>query len=123
MFLTMGNSILSLLFNSTTKFLLRRLPQKLRITIAYYLRTNSYNLQQRKLQKNSKVFDISQAAVEAGIKKYQVTTIIHGHIHTSGVHEFIVAGKCYQRFVLGDWGNSWAKILVYEDSKFELTRV
>lgn len=108
--------------NPMTKFLFRRLPQRIRIAIAQYLKNNSGHAQQRKLQKNPKVFDISQEAVKNCIKKHQVTAIIHGHIHRPGRYEFVLADKCYQRFVLGDWGSA-AKILAYEDGKFELRKI
>ena len=108
--------------HSITKFLFLRLPKRYRVIITHYFRNNSSNVYKRKLQKNPKVFEVSQIAVEALANKHHVNAIIHGHIHRSGVHEFVLAGRRCKRFVLGDWGRQ-AKILAYQNGKFELMKI
>lgn len=105
--------------NPIVKSLFLHLPQKLRLRIVNKIRNNSESIYKRKLQKKQSVFDVSQVAIENWIKRYQATTIIHGHIHKPGEHNFIMDNKICKRFVLGDWGRK-ATILAYRNNTFEL---
>jgi UDP-2,3-diacylglucosamine hydrolase len=50
------------------------------------------------------IMDVSQDAVEAVLAEYGCDTLIHGHTHRPGLHEFDTAGVQHRRVVLGDWG-------------------
>ena len=108
--------------NPVTKFLFLHLPKELRLSIARYLRSNSGNVYKRKIQKDPNIFAVAQDIVASYVTKYGVSSMIHGHIHLPGVHEFTIGNGVYKRYVLGDWNKS-AKILVYENGKFELLEI
>ena len=47
--------------------------------------------------------DVNDEAVVAALRRAGVDTLIHGHTHRPGVHEFEVDGRRATRIVLGDW--------------------
>jgi UDP-2,3-diacylglucosamine hydrolase len=49
------------------------------------------------------IMDASEAAVLAVLRAGGVRTLIHGHTHRPGVHEFLVDGASARRYVLGAW--------------------
>lgn len=49
------------------------------------------------------VTDVNQAAVEAAIARYGVSTLVHGHTHRPAVHGLRAGGRDCRRIVLGDW--------------------
>jgi UDP-2,3-diacylglucosamine hydrolase len=51
------------------------------------------------------IMDVSQSAVEAVLAEHSCDSLIHGHTHRPGIHEFEVAGKPLRRIVLGDWSD------------------
>lgn len=49
------------------------------------------------------IMDVNDEAVVAALRTAGVDTLIHGHTHRPGVHEFEVDGRRATRIVLGDW--------------------
>ena len=49
------------------------------------------------------IMDVNDEAVVAALRRAGVDTLIHGHTHRPGVHEFEVDGRRATRIVLGDW--------------------
>ena len=51
----------------------------------------------------SYIMDADQAAVQATMQACKVGTLVHGHTHRPGVHEFMLADRPARRIVLGAW--------------------
>ena len=49
------------------------------------------------------IMDVDQSAVAAVMRGCGVRTLIHGHTHRPGVHEFELDGEPARRLVLGAW--------------------
>ncbi|MGA9851925.1 MAG: UDP-2,3-diacylglucosamine diphosphatase [Gammaproteobacteria bacterium] len=49
------------------------------------------------------IMDVNQQAVEAVMRQYSVTWLIHGHTHRPAIHKFQSGGQDQTRIVLGDW--------------------
>ena len=81
------------------KFVLQ-LPVSLRQRIANHLRSTS---KQAVEQKPADIMDVNQDAVNQVMRKYQVTTLIHGHTHRPAIHHFDLGETPCTRVVLGDW--------------------
>jgi UDP-2,3-diacylglucosamine hydrolase len=54
-------------------------------------------------QKPPEIMDVNQAAVIKTMTNYSVATLLHGHTHRPGIHQFEIAGHQATRIVLGDW--------------------
>ncbi len=68
------------------------------------------------------IMDVNQKSVEQVLIRNQLTTLIHGHTHRPGVHDFILRGQKARRFVLGDWQIDGAFIVSLEKSELNLFR-
>ena len=75
-------------------------PLSQRAALARQYRAES---QEKTRQKADYIMDVDQHAVEATMRRHQVTRLIHGHTHRPAVHEFSMNGRPAQRIVLGDW--------------------
>jgi len=95
------------------------LPKGIRQRIAASLRTKSETENSRK---SPEIMDVSQAAVEMMMRRYEVRTIIHGHTHRPGIHRFTLDGEEAQRIVLGDWYEQ-GSILRCDDSGYQLDQL
>jgi UDP-2,3-diacylglucosamine hydrolase len=51
----------------------------------------------------AEIMDASEAAVDAVLRESGLRTLIHGHTHRPGVHEFTLDGAIAHRYVLGAW--------------------
>ncbi|WP_299874344.1 UDP-2,3-diacylglucosamine diphosphatase [uncultured Cocleimonas sp.] len=71
-------------------------------------------------QKDYKILDVNQQAVEKALISRGVTLLIHGHTHRPAEHEFQIQGKVVKRIVLGDWGDKWSYLEWYFEDKYEL---
>lgn len=80
--------------------LLRRLPQKIRRNIAEQGRAKS---QQHNSNKAEYIMDVNIDTVKQHFIQHGADTIIHGHTHRPGRHDYDIAGQNYERIVLGDW--------------------
>lgn len=66
--------------------------------------------------KNTTIMDVSQSSVEAVMRQYGVTQLIHGHTHRPNVHEFTLDGKAVKRYVVGDWYSQGSVLEITETS-------
>ena len=64
------------------------------------------------------IMDVTQATVEATMKRYGVNRLIHGHTHRPAIHQFHVDGISSQRIVLGDWYSQGSVLRVDADGAF-----
>ncbi len=76
------------------------LPLSLRAALARWTRRRSATATARK---PAAITDVSQAAVEQVLRRHGLQTLIHGHTHRPGMHEFELDGAPARRIVLGDW--------------------
>jgi UDP-2,3-diacylglucosamine hydrolase len=77
-----------------------RLPLALRRSLADQARRGSQRHTQRTA---SQIMDADEGAVAAAMHACEVRTLIHGHTHRPGVHEFDLDGRPARRIVLGAW--------------------
>ena len=49
------------------------------------------------------IMDVNAQAVAQAMREAGVQSLIHGHTHRPGIHEFTLNGRSAQRIVLGDW--------------------
>jgi UDP-2,3-diacylglucosamine hydrolase len=54
-------------------------------------------------EKPAEIMDVSQDTVMRTMNQYRVQTLIHGHTHRPGVHDFQLNNQPARRIVLGDW--------------------
>lgn len=96
-----------------------RLPTGLRVGLAHGLR----NLTRRVSRgKSAMITDVEQSTVEAGMRAYQVSLLIHGHTHRPAIHDFILDGQSVRRIVLGDWYEQ-DSVLVSDEQGERLLRI
>ncbi|MDH3325975.1 MAG: UDP-2,3-diacylglucosamine diphosphatase [Gammaproteobacteria bacterium] len=67
-------------------------------------------------EKSMGIMDANQSTIEQYMREYSVNTLIHGHTHRPGVHQFEIDGQKTKRIVLGDWGDkaSYLKVSATE---------
>jgi UDP-2,3-diacylglucosamine hydrolase len=53
--------------------------------------------------KSNEIMDVNQESVVEAMKTHKVRTLIHGHTHRPGIHEFQIGNTKVRRIVLGDW--------------------
>ena len=87
-----------------------RNPRNQRISMAFptFCRTWLGRRIRRKSVANAKlkrpeIQDVNEQAVHNTLHNYGVHTMIHGHTHRPGIHDFDLDGTPAQRIVLGDW--------------------
>ena len=66
--------------------------------------------------------DVNQQAVEDAMRKAGVNTLIHGHTHRPGIHEFELDGEKAKRIVLGDWYKDGNYLRINANKEFELVQ-
>lgn len=64
------------------------------------------------------IMDVSQATVEAIMKRYGVNRLIHGHTHRPAIHQFHIDEVPSQRIVLGDWYSQGSVLRVDADGAY-----
>jgi UDP-2,3-diacylglucosamine hydrolase len=86
--------------NPAVQWILRHLPLEQRRGLARRLRAGS------RAHVGSiapEIMDVNAQAVAAAFRTAGVRTLVHGHTHRPGVHDFEVDGAPVRRIVLGDW--------------------
>lgn len=73
-------------------------------------------LSKKNYQRQTKKMAIVTAALIHDMDKYQVKTIIHGHIHRPGYIKHYKNNQAYHQYVLSDWDDN-PKLLCYHLSK------
>jgi UDP-2,3-diacylglucosamine hydrolase len=86
--------------NPAVLWILRHLPLERRRALAGRLRAGS-----RAHVGNTapEIMDVNARAVAEAFRAAGVGTLVHGHTHRPGVHEFELDGAPVRRIVLGDW--------------------
>jgi UDP-2,3-diacylglucosamine hydrolase len=77
-----------------------RLPYVVRRGISRFLRAGS---RRATASKPEQIMDVNVDAVAAAMNEHQVTRLIHGHTHRPARHDFSLAGRACERYVLADW--------------------
>lgn len=95
------------------------LPLFLRERIAKSLRGTS---EKATSDKSAVIMDVNQQTVEETMREAGVNTLIHGHTHRPGMHEFELDGKKVKRIVLGDWYKDGNYLCINENKEFELIK-
>ena len=49
------------------------------------------------------IMDVNQNTLEAFMRRYGATRLIHGHTHRPAAHSFLLDGQSAERIVLADW--------------------
>jgi UDP-2,3-diacylglucosamine hydrolase len=62
--------------------------------------------------------DVTQTTVQALMKRYGVSRLIHGHTHRPAIHQFQNDAVASQRIVLGDWYSQGSVLRVDADGDF-----
>ncbi len=85
-----------------------------RMAIATDLRQQSDRM---KRDKSMEIMDVEPATVTHVMQRHQVRTLIHGHTHRPGQHEFDIDGHTARRIVLGDWYEQGSVLTCTADSR------
>jgi UDP-2,3-diacylglucosamine hydrolase len=93
------------------------LPLSLRERVARSLRDTS---EKATSDKSAEILDVNQHAVEDIMRKLKIKTLIHGHTHRPGIHEFELDGHKVKRIVLGDWYQHGSYLRTDVHGQFEL---
>ncbi|MFK7794368.1 MAG: UDP-2,3-diacylglucosamine diphosphatase [Gammaproteobacteria bacterium] len=86
--------------NKWLQWIALHLPISTRQSLAHRLRDTST---QATAEKHADIMDVNQSAVKAAMQRNNTDTLIHGHTHRPGIHEFKLDNKAHKRIVLGDW--------------------
>ena len=86
--------------NPTVQRAYNKLPWALKLWIARKIRGSSSSNYGRK---RPEILDVNPQAVRSELRRYQVSTLLHGHTHRPAIHEIDLDGKPATRIVLGDW--------------------
>lgn len=96
-----------------------RLPLATRRMLAGAARAGSQAHMQRA---QPTIMDVTPDAVAAAMRATGARTLIHGHTHRPGVHEFELDGTGARRIVLGAWYEQ-GSVLRWSDGRYELGTV
>lgn len=93
-------------------------PLSWRQKISSFLRTKSA----RENIPPSRKWDVTSDAVYQMLREHKAVTLIHGHTHKQGIHDFILDNQSAKRIVLGDWGET-GSVLVYVPENITLQTI
>ena len=93
-----------------------RLPLATRMALAGAARAGSQRHMQRA---QPMIMDVTPDAVVAAMRATGARTLIHGHTHRPGIHEFQLDGAVARRIVLGAWYEQ-GSCLRWRDGRYEL---
>jgi UDP-2,3-diacylglucosamine hydrolase len=63
--------------------------------------------------------DANQSAVEAAMRRHDVSILLHGHTHRPAVHTFSIDGQDATRIVLGAWYDQ-GSVVRWDENGFDL---
>ena len=75
---------------------------------------------QSKQEKSMEIMDVNEEEVLRVFKQHEVNTMIHGHTHRPMKHELKIDGRLCSRYVLGDWNETSAMVLLWSKESLEL---
>jgi UDP-2,3-diacylglucosamine hydrolase len=88
-------------------------PLLVRLLVARWYRIRSYF---HKRQKTVEIMDVNQATVADTMAAYNCQRLIHGHTHRPAIHDFMLAGKPAQRYVLAAWTKDMGEVMVWDEN-------
>jgi len=71
--------------------------------------------QSQKRDKSAEIMDVNQDTVVWMLRRNRVHTLLHGHTHRPGEHNFDLDGRAATRIVLGDWYRN-GPVMLWDDS-------
>jgi UDP-2,3-diacylglucosamine hydrolase len=71
--------------------------------------------------RSAEIMDVNQTEMAAVMRHWGASTLIHGHTHRPGIHDFELDGRRASRIVLGAWGEH-GSVLIWEEGRRELVR-
>jgi UDP-2,3-diacylglucosamine hydrolase len=92
-------------------------PLFLRLLAAKWYRFRSYF---HKRQKTQEIMDVNQDTVRSVMQDFNCDTLIHGHTHRPGQHEFLIEQRSAKRLVLADWKKERAEILCWNNGEWRI---
>ena len=95
-------------------------PLMIRLLAARWYRFRSFF---HKRGKTQEIMDVNQQTVVEVMQKFGCLTLIHGHTHRPGLHEFQIAGQTAKRFVLADWKKQSAEILCWNNGDWHTEHI
>jgi UDP-2,3-diacylglucosamine hydrolase len=69
--------------------------------------------------KSEEIMDVNQSAVEAAMRRHDVSILLHGHTHRPAVHTFSIDGQDATRIVLGAWYDQ-GSVVRWDENGFDL---
>ena len=102
-----------------TRWVFTHLPYRTRIALSHGLRPA---IKKSTEKKKPEIIDVTQSAVNDALQRHQCQTLIHGHTHRPGFHDFELNSQPAQRIVLEDWYEN-DSVLVCEHGEKKLMRV
>jgi len=69
--------------------------------------------------KSEEIMDVNQSAVEAAMRRHDVSILLHGHTHRPAVHTFSIDGQDATRIVLGAWYDH-GSVVRWDENGFDL---
>jgi UDP-2,3-diacylglucosamine hydrolase len=69
--------------------------------------------------KSEEIMDVNQSAVEAAMRRHDVSILLHGHTHRPAVHTFSIDGRDATRIVLGAWYDQ-GSVVRWDENGFDL---
>jgi UDP-2,3-diacylglucosamine hydrolase len=69
--------------------------------------------------KSEEIMDANQSAVEAAMRRHDVSILLHGHTHRPAVHTFSIDGQDATRIVLGAWYDQ-GSVVRWDENGFDL---
>ncbi|KTD26858.1 UDP-2,3-diacylglucosamine diphosphatase [Legionella israelensis] len=87
--------------------------------LPYFLRIRLVKAVRQRSQSNRKpieAMDVVEEAFLSHMQQISVNTLIHGHTHKPGVHQYEKNNRLFRRYVLSDWDDR-PQLLCYDKSK------
>lgn len=95
------------------------LPLAVRRALAQRARSGS---RRHMAQAEEDIMDVEPSAVQAAMRACAVHSLVHGHTHRPGIHEFSLDGAPARRIVLGAWHEA-GSCLAWDAEGFRLERL
>ena len=89
-------------------------PYRWRKQVAKALRSNREHT--KKPDIIPRHWDVVLSEVYQLMREHQAYTLIHGHTHLPGIHDFMLDGNKAKRITLGDWNVTGSALVVDQDS-------
>lgn len=88
-----------------------------------YARWYRFKSRLDKAKKSAEIMDVNPDTVLTQLRRFGVTTLIHGHTHRPAVHRFMLDGREAQRFVLAEWTTTGQALCWSQTDRWTLERI